>query len=87
MKLRDIQRGQDYLMRAVRHLANRASVIREGQIYWLIGPEAEADGIMTACWRQLDAIATRGGQPRRSKAMPAKKNRERHAPISAGGVS
>lgn len=72
-KLRDLRLGQDYLMRAVRHLANRAAVIREERVFWLMGPEAEADGIMTRLWNQLEAVAARNAEPHRSKATPRRK--------------
>jgi hypothetical protein len=73
MKLKNLRRGQDVLMRAIRHLANRAGVIRGGQIHWHMSPEAEADGIMTDRWNQLEAAAQRAGNPRRSKATPRRK--------------
>lgn len=77
MKLRDIREGQDYLMRAVRHLAQRAAVVKEGRIAWLMGPEAAADGIMTRAWEQLEAMATRSGEPGRSKSTRQRKKADR----------
>lgn len=72
--LRTIRRGQDYLLRATRHLANRAAVLHKGQLFWVgPSPEADADGILTRLFNELDALAQRAGEPKRTKHCPTRK--------------